>query len=78
MTAFSPAILTPEQERDLLRAKVAALESDRVQHGLEAEALRALGNLNEAEAGELRALERATERLDARLAVHRARLDELD
>lgn len=74
---ITKTVLTDDQERELLRQKIGALESDRIQSGLEADALRELGDLNEQEAGELRAIERAVARLDARLDVHRARLNDL-
>lgn len=76
--AFEKTVLTNDQERDqILRPKIAALESDRIQQALEGDALRALGDLNDAEQGELAALDRAVERLDARIAVHCARLEQL-
>jgi hypothetical protein len=79
---FKPTVLSADQERDqVLRPKIAALESDRIQQALEAEALRDLGQtteLNDGERSELNALERGVARLDARLAVHRARLAELE
>lgn len=70
-------VLTPEQESAILRDKVRSLESDRGQTLLEIEALNTLDNLNEQEQAELRSLKRAAERLDARIDVHTARLDEL-
>lgn len=78
MADFKKTVLSDDMERDqILRPKIAALESDRIQQALEGDALRAMKDLSDAEQGELAALDRAVERLDARIGVHRARLEQL-